>query len=435
MKKRIMSYFPMSVFLIIIIFYFMNFVIELGGSVFNLTYDKSAQSQQTVIDWAEKYPFMSVDEKATATEEKNQSKTFLGNVEDLITKIKASVEYHLKESFVLNRQLIEFNGAVNSVLGKNIVTGMESSVVQLKNGQLVQADESMSSNDYAYVIDEILEFADNIEKNDVPFIYVQMPNKVCKYDPQLPLGVQHHLNDQMDRTVKDLTEAGYPVVDLRENLNTLSDDYYSLFYNTDHHWKVETAFYAAEVIESYLNSNVFSGGNEKSILDRSNFHEIVYEKSFLGYLGRQVTLGNARPEDFTLLLPNDTIDYTISCPGRNLYKSGTFEDVLINWEMFDDDKGLYDKSYYDSLLYGNQAVTTIVNESVEDNSKILIIKDSFSLPMAMYLSTVYHEITLIDIRLNQGQFNGSVRAFVDEYRPDVVVLAMFPAANIAYRLE
>lgn len=434
MKNRILNYFPMIVFLGVSVFYFCNFLFEIGVKILpNKTESTTIES----VDWAVKYPFKDYHEQDTIERigVEDDSFVLVDVVESMIKKTKASIEYYLKDSFRLNRQLIEFNGLINHVLGKHVVTGMENSVIQLKNGELVQADESMSPEDYTYVLDEVLSFANYVTTEDIPFLYMQMPNKVCKYNPQLPLGMHHNLNKQMDKTVNALQKEGYNTLDLRDVLHVLTDDHYSLFYHTDHHWRVETAFYAAEAIKDYLEMEPFSIEAEDDVLNRENFYEVKYENSFLGYLGRQVTLGNVDPEDFTLLLPNDDINYSISCPGRDLYKSGVFKDVLINWDMYDEEIGLYDKSYYDAILYGNQAITTITNESVKNDSKILLIKDSFSLPMAMYLSTVYHEIILIDIRLNQGQFNGSVRAFVDEYRPDVVVLAMFPDANVAYRLE
>lgn len=432
MKKKF-EYITMLIFLGVIFFYFMCFGVgivkqEILPKVLDL---KSAEIIET--DWSIQYPF--AEEKNEDTQTNTDKINIFVKIENAIIKVKSSVEYHLNQNFIFNRELIELNGKVNHLLGKHIVTGMESTVFQLMNGYLAQADESMTKSDYKYSIQQVEDFARYVEKKNIPFLYVQMPNKVCKFDPELPIGIEFKLNDQMDETVEKLRAKNYEVLDFRKLIHEENLNHYDLFYKTDHHWKVETAFWAAQELDKVLRSDEIGLVADQDNLNRVNFYEQTYKKSFLGYLGRQVTLGYAKPEDFNLLLPKYNLDYELKCPEKNLELTGDFEKCLINWDMYDEDKSVYDKSYYDGLLYGNQAVMTIKNNSVNNKSKVLIIKDSFSLPMAMYLSTAYHEVTLIDIRLNQGKFNGSVRSFIDEYQPDAVVLGLLPTADVVDRLR
>lgn len=46
------------------------------------------------------------------------------------------------------------------------------------------------------------------------FSHVQTPNKINKYDNQLPAGVEDYANENADRLTEALTTDGYSVLDL-----------------------------------------------------------------------------------------------------------------------------------------------------------------------------------------------------------------------------
>lgn len=58
-----------------------------------------------------------------------------------------------------------------------------------------------------------------------------------------------------------------------------------------------------------------------------------------------------------------------------------------------------------------------INHNVK-KGKILIIKDSFGLPIYSFMSTGVHEVRALDVRL----FKGSVAEYAKEYNPDIVIL-------------
>ncbi len=77
---------------------------------------------------------------------------------------------------------------------------------------------------------------------------------------------------------------------------------------------------------------------------------------------------------------------------------------------------------YECLIGGNRPLTTIENLNSENDTRILILKDSYALAAAPYLSLTVDEVDLIDTRPNAGNFNGSVRTYIENNKPDIVLL-------------
>ena len=56
-------------------------------------------------------------------------------------------------------------------------------------------------------------------------------------------------------------------------------------------------------------------------------------------------------------------------------------------------------------MRGNNGLTIIKNNSLKDNSKILVIKDSFSNSFIQFLINNYSEVYVVDLRSFIGSFN------------------------------
>jgi len=77
---------------------------------------------------------------------------------------------------------------------------------------------------------------------------------------------------------------------------------------------------------------------------------------------------------------------------------------------------------YFSYLYGNQAFVSIVNHDKPDGIRVLMIKDSMSVPMASFLSTVVKEIVLIDPRY----YKEDIAQYAHEEKFDLVLVSIYP---------
>ena len=74
--------------------------------------------------------------------------------------------------------------------------------------------------------------------------------------------------------------------------------------------------------------------------------------------------------------------------------------------------------------FGGDYPEVIIKNNTLNNGKILLIKDSFSLPFAAYLSTVVGEIHMIDLRYYKQQ---TVLDYIDDYQPDMVIILYNPS--------
>ena len=63
------------------------------------------------------------------------------------------------------------------------------------------------------------------------------------------------------------------------------------------------------------------------------------------------------------------------------------------------------------------------NAGASGRLKILLIKESYALPLQAYLSTAFEAVDSVDPRYLE---NKTVKNYIDELNPDVVILALNP---------
>ncbi|MCI2034536.1 MAG: DHHW family protein, partial [Oscillospiraceae bacterium] len=325
--------------------------------------------------------------------------------------------------------LVELNGFVTMKFGKVIFPNED--VFLLKNGYWAFTKDKISSEETKQTADHIAGLSQYCSEAGIRFLYVQPPAKVSKYDPEIPDGAENYENQNYDALLGELQKLGIPALDLRAQIDAENLDHYSLFYRTDHHWKVESALWACGEIAERLNT-IYSCGLDVTKTDKNLYRTKIYRDWFLGSAGRRVSLGCAKPEDFSILLPNFKTALNIRVPNAEINKTGKFEDVIYNKQVLET-KDYYNLSCYESQLYGNQPLTQIKNEENPGGPKILVLGDSFSLAMVPYLSLTAGETDLIDFRQDQGNFSGSIQTYIDQMKPDVVLLAYEPGASYSLK--
>jgi hypothetical protein len=212
-------------------------------------------------------------------------------------------------------------------------------------------------------------------------------------------------------------EYGIPCIDLEERLHTENMDHHASFYLTDHHWKAETGLWAAGVIAGYLNGrNGFS--IDAGLFSPEQYRREVYENAFLGSRGRELTLKRVKPENISLLYPRFPVDISFSAPGRNIDKRGPF-DVMYNYHQLAG-TGYYSRSAYRAYLYGINPLVVIRNNLAPPGGgkKILFIVDSYAHVLLPFFALGVAAVEALDLR----EFTGSVKTYVEQSRPDLVVV-------------
>lgn len=429
MNKRKINKIIYTILFFVIIFAFFLGIVK--GKVKD-TFFKETVSKGTVIDWQLQYPFTNQETQSVKkiTTEKNQG--ILDQYQEIFSNAKSAVNYYCTQYIIGRQRLLEINGYINRFLGKQVIEGVDDSIVQLNNGYLIETEKAYSNAYLAKCADAITGLSDYVKSKGAKFMYVQLPNKLCKYDEQLPVGADSYVNQNFDGLLKHLSENKVAAFDLREAIHKNGLNHYELFYVTDNHWKVSTGLWAARQLSNYVTDELGLPMNS-AILSEENFRNKTYPKDFLGYYGRRVTLGFADPEDFTVPLPMWDTDITVTCPGYEIDNRGKFEDVMYQKGIWGT-KDYYNTSDYEAQLFGNKPVHRIINHQIENGLKVLIIRDSFSLSVAPYLALNTSEIDMVDLRSTQGNFNGNLKAFIDEGNYDVVIMMCFPENDVLNRI-
>ena len=254
--------------------------------------------------------------------------------------------------------------------------------------------------------------------------------KVSKYNNLLPTGILDYSNENMDELQSKLEKNNVETIDLRELMHNQGMNQYDFFYKTDHHWNVEAGIWAAGTISKVLNSKLnYNLDTEITSIER--YEKKIYEKSFLGSYGIKVTRGYCVPENFTIYIPKFTTNLRIVHKDIEFDKTDSFENVVFDYNRLNS-KDYYNSNRYASMLYGNRPLTQITNNLSENNVRVLFIRDSFSLAMAPYFSLMVSQTDLIDVRESNGRFNGSVKKYIEETKPDVVIL-LYNSAEYEYK--
>ena len=274
-----------------------------------------------------------------------------------------------------------------------------------------------TSHDVKQDVHATVELAKFCADKNIEFMYMQAPFKICKYDDAEISGILDFSNQRADDLLAGLSKAGVKNYDFRKMLHDEGKNHHELFYKTDHHWKYETGLWASRHILRILRED-FKWPVDENVLDEKNFEFVTYPASLLGSYGRKLTTARVKPEDFTLLYPKIDTDFMLNIPGRNLNLSGDFT-------IFVDEKKLNNKQEYirfEIATFGT--VMNITNKLAENNKKVLMIRRSFAHAVIPFLAM---GVKYLDSIGDFGDFNGSIKSYIEQTKPDLVIVLFNPS--------
>jgi len=263
----------------------------------------------------------------------------------------------------------------------------------------------------------ILTLFKHARKNNIKFIFVQAPSKVINGKTLLPTGVRDFTNKKYDIWCQIMAKNSVPVIDLRESLKGNID-----FYKTDHHWTTTTSMHAAESIIEALNTKYNTGITPYwTDSNRPQYKKKVWQKSFLGSYGIKVgRFFYSGKDDFEMYVPTfkTNIEYTHYMNGKiEKKKIGTFEKAFLNYEILNDPNY---KNKYNACLFGGYVENVILKHYAANNTKALLVTDSFGRSMSQYLSLYFKELRYLDPQ--KGRYNDSYIKYMDQYKPEIVIV-------------
>ena len=334
------------------------------------------------------------------------------------TEFRDSVQEELKsDQFSFKNHFINFNGWFSKMLGKRVI----NEVAITDNGMLIPVDvQRIEMGLYG----QKMAHTDAVLKEmGIPFVYIQAPSKVDLEKKILPTGVKNHWNENADSFLAELLARNVKNIDLRPDFCATVEDVEKYFYKTDHHWNYAAAFKAYQMLMPVIQEMLGDFTDVSRYTDIESWEKYLIPNTFLGSRGRRVGIHVVGTDDYEYYTPRFATDMTLEVVQEQKWYKGSFEDCIIREEKLDPSKGYFENSEYHAFIGSDYGLVKHKNKQPAINKKILIIKDSFVLPLQAFVSTVFGEVDVIDLR-HYTQM--SLIEYIYASQPDAVIWLHYP---------
>ena len=314
---------------------------------------------------------------------------------------------------------VNVNGLYQNLMQRNYMydADSENDTIKTTRGQLASVSSSVSKKKMKASVAELAETRDRLSAQGIPLLYVQAPGKLGFSEEGPMPGLENNTYEKLNRFLAELDKADIEYVDTREWMSETGPDG---FYDTDHHWTIETCFDIASRLGSLLNSEYGFNINEEA-LDASNYDFDTHKDAFLGAEGRRTGRYYAGLDDFTVITPAFDTDFHVEIESKETGHSerdGSFEETIM-----DSTKDTVHYSFDDSAYYaywgGDYGRAEAINNKIDDDSSIVVIKDSYGIPVTAFLTNMFHKVNVIDIRYYES--DKKLRDVIAEADPDMVM--------------
>ena len=365
-------------------------------------------TQSPGIDWATLYPF-SEETKVGVRSAPPRKPPFW--IKERADSLKTKIETMTADKLIGRDLFVGLSYLYKRGVFWNYVPYTEyNNIVRMKDGYLTGICPWVDMEENAA---NVVSLAEYCKTASTPFLYVNAPMKICPMEDDDLSGSVDYSNQNAERLLARLADCGVANLNLHPLMHENGKTHHEQYYRSDHHWRLETGLLAAREIVSLLNTNC-GGRFDCSYLDDDRFTAELFPKSFVGSQGRKLRELRDDPEDFTLLHPKYSTDFRFEAPSKGIDKRGAFE-VMYDMSYIVDDYPYWKDS---AFLSGDSPFNRIQNFQIDDNSRVLVIHDSYGRFVVPFLALTFRDLMSIDLRL----FNGSVRRFIETERPDFVVV-------------
>lgn len=310
---------------------------------------------------------------------------------------------------------VNLNGAFQRLLGKHYIYDVNRSIdlIKTEDGYLVTVPyygEYQTQEQQA--ADALIQTSETLKKMGIDLLYVQCPGVDGLNQQELLDGFYPTSFDRVEFFLNALKDGSVNYLDCRTIIDTNSRD---SFFKTDHHWTMETALDVSKVICESLVSQEYV--LEESTYGVENYTITVHEEAFLGAEGRRVGRYYAGLDDISVITPDYETDFTVRIPSKEIIKEGSFENSIM-----DNSKDISNYSFTDSAYYmywgGDYPLVEVTNNLAENDYNIMIVKDSYGIPVSAFMANSFKKMSIVDMRYYQEQ---TLYDLVEEEKPDAVI--------------
>lgn len=338
------------------------------------------------------------------------------NALDLLQARINSLTAATAEHMWLKDEMGYINSGFQYALGKQMINTGNQNMIRLNTGHFYDLQSYKSLEDSAA---DIIALKDTVLK-DTPFLFVY--EHPTLYDQSMmPAGYESldHSKQMADEVVTALTEGGVEVLDSRDVLMNSGYPLEDLLMYTDQHWSTLSALTMAQSIAETL-KEMAGADIDPTLLDMDQMNTQVHENLFMGKYGQRVGTGVVEPDDIIEYWPK--YETNISRHTKQTVSiqdvSGSFREVAIRADRLEPDEGkTWNTLAY--TYYGQvEAYDIYTNESAPDIT-IMLLKDSYSAPIAPFLSLIARNVVSLDLRRDIPPLS----EWMEQYEPDVVIMA------------
>ena len=231
----------------------------------------------------------------------------------------------------------------------------------------------------------ISNFAETMQEIDIPTYFVLVPNSIYINSDKLPESVEVPNQEDIINTV-------YSNIKNTKNINVTSalkeeNKTKPLYFRTDHHMNSDGAYVVYREFCSTVNIQP---------VQIENFNKITVTNDFLGTFDSKAQLVNQTPDE--IFVYENEINTNIE---EAIYDKETTKSIF-------NEEFLTGKDKYSYFLNGNNS-KAIIKTKVDNNKKLLVIKDSYAHIMSQFLCENYSEVHFLDPRYTNFDYKEYVQ--------------------------
>ncbi|OON87188.1 hypothetical protein BXO88_04770 [Oribacterium sp. C9] len=327
--------------------------------------------------------------------------------------------------------LTGFHSFLYRLLGKNEINNF--SVVRDKDGYLYHANfwnnTDISMKDAAQKIRALQDIFRNEETGEVgtKVVVLMFPSK---YDKQRSRGYEGlpypDMNEYADDLLQYLRRYSVDYIDYRKWLKDSGRSSADMFYLSDSHWKVNTAFYATVYLAEYIKYRYGLDLDPDHIyLNSDNYLRTLYEELFYGDYALKTERYHTKADSYELIIPGFDTDFSTvseSPGGRIVREQGLFSEVLTT-RRYINEKNEYEKEVYKTYLGSLHARFHIENLLNPEGPKFLFMWNVWSPEVAAFTSSMAGTVDSLNIEYMD---DARIKKELSENTYDYIFIGLHP---------
>lgn len=331
----------------------------------------------------------------------------------LDASLKSTIERKISDNIRFKSPLVELNGGWSRLLGRIHC----NEVFRLKNGHISRLTPYHPQDEYVQRTDALARYC---KSKNIEFLFVLFGRKIDQEGLVLPRGCPKDYSwRNSDEFLSSLKDAEF--LDLRSYTSKTVDDVTDNYFKTDHHWNFKGCIKVFPIIVERIFSKLDCGHTNKiGALNLSNWDVVQMPRRFTGSFSQRTGRIFGGTDELNYFIPSFQTEMMSSYMNKNgicNYMTGSFKDALLNKHMLAEPASFLGDAAYSVYGWGGRSLYIHKNRLAPIKKRVLVVKDSFAVPITSFLSTVFSEIVAVDLRYYKGV---DVEKYISILSPDIV---------------